>query len=195
MAGASTAGSWCAAVGLADPGVVAMADLGIDLSHMVLTPRPGSAWAEVVGDLLSGVDVVLVRPPGRVRITVARHLVARGRERQAALVVLGARPDDWPIAPDVALRVEAGEWEGLGAGHGTLRARRSAVWASARRGDHHGRRHPLLLPSPTGAVAEAQGDHVRPEDLEDLEDLERAELESLEIEIERAGCPDLYGPA
>jgi hypothetical protein len=214
IAGASNAGSWCAAVGLSDPGVAAMTELGIDLSHLVLTPHPGSVWAEVVGELLNGVDVVLVRLPGRTRLTVARHLVARGRERQAALVVLGARPDDWPIAPDVTLRVEAGEWEGLGAGHGNLRARRSAVWASARRGDHHGRHHPLLLPSPTGAVAEApEAPQVRDADraphpenvgrplhLHRVECSERAELEDLERldHLERIECAqsiDRHGPA
>src|SRR5579862_3831564 len=35
LAAASTA-SWCAAVGTADPGLVAFAELGVDLSHLVL---------------------------------------------------------------------------------------------------------------------------------------------------------------
>jgi hypothetical protein len=155
LAGASAAGSWCAVVGLPDPGVVAMAELGLDLSRLVLAPWPGPQWAEVVGDLLNGVDAVLVRPPARTRLTAARHLMARGRERQAVLVVLGEHPGDWPVPADVALHVEAGEWEGLGAGHGNLGARRSEVWATGRRGADRGRRHPLLLPAPSGAVAEA----------------------------------------
>ena len=78
LVAASTAGSWCAAVGLPDPGVVAAAGLGLDLRRVVFVPHPGSGWAEAAGDLLSGVDVVLVRPPGRVRLTAARHLRARG---------------------------------------------------------------------------------------------------------------------
>ena len=45
-------------------------------------------WARMVreaaGDLLSGVDAVLVRPPGRAGLTAARHLSARARDRQAA---------------------------------------------------------------------------------------------------------------
>ena len=88
LAAASAAGSWCAAVGLPDPGVVAAAGLGLDLRRVVFVPHPGSGWAEAAGDLLSGVDAVLVRPPGRARLTAARHLTARARERQAALVVL-----------------------------------------------------------------------------------------------------------
>ena len=88
LAAASAAGSWCAAVGLPDPGVVAAAGLGLDLRRVVFVPHPGNGWAEAAGDLLSGVDAVLVRPPGRARLTAARHLTARARERQAALVVL-----------------------------------------------------------------------------------------------------------
>ena len=61
LAAASQAGSWCAAVGLSDPGVVAAAELGVDLRRVVFVPHPGGGWAEAAGDLLPGVDVVLVR--------------------------------------------------------------------------------------------------------------------------------------
>ena len=63
LAAASTA-SWCAAVGTADPGIVALAELGVDLGRLVLVPRPGPLWAQVAATLFDGVDVVLVRPPG-----------------------------------------------------------------------------------------------------------------------------------
>ena len=114
MAAASAAGSWCAVVGLADPGVVAAAGLGLDLRRVVFVPHPGNGWAEAAGDLLSGVDAVLVRPPGRARLTAARHLTARARERQAALVVLLEGPGAWPEGGDLALSVGAVEWEGDG---------------------------------------------------------------------------------
>jgi NADPH:quinone reductase-like Zn-dependent oxidoreductase len=153
LAGASTAGCWCAVVGLADPGVVALDELGVDLSRVVFAPYPGPQWAEVAGELLDGVDVVLIRPPGRARLTVVRHLMARGRERRAAVVVLATRVDDWPMAADVVLRVEAGEWRGLESGHGHLAARRSTVWAGGRRVTGDGTRHILELPAPCGAVA------------------------------------------
>ena len=112
MAAASAAGSWCAVVGLADPGVVAAAGLGLDLRRVVFVPHPGNGWAEAAGDLLSGVDAVLIRPPGRARLTAARHLTARARERQAALVVLLEGPGAWPEGGDLALSVGAVEWEG-----------------------------------------------------------------------------------
>jgi hypothetical protein len=158
LAGASAAGGWCAAVGLADPGVVALAELGVDLSRVVLTPYPGPQWGEVAGDLLSGVDVVLVRPPGRARLTVTRHLMARGRERRAALVVLVARPGDWPVPAEVVLRVESGEWHGLDGGHGHLSGRRAVVWAGGRRWAGDGTRFVLELPSASGAVAVHRGE-------------------------------------
>jgi hypothetical protein len=126
LAAASQAGSWCAAVGLPDPGVVAAAGLGLDLRRVVFVPHPGTDWAEAAGDLLSGVDAVLVRPPGRARLTAARHLSARARDRQAALVVLLEGSADWPVGGDLALSVGEVEWEGVGRGHGYLRGRRAA---------------------------------------------------------------------
>ena len=100
LAAASTAAGWCGAVGLADPGVVAMAELGIDLRRVVFVPNPRAGWADAAAELLDGVDVVLVRPPGRARPTAARHLVARARERRVALVVLAERAAAWPEGPD-----------------------------------------------------------------------------------------------
>src|SRR5271154_1578495 len=83
LAAASQAGSWRAAAGLPPPGVVEAAGLGLDLRRVVFVPRPGNGWAEAAGDLLSGGDAVLVRPPGRGRPTAARHLTARARARHA----------------------------------------------------------------------------------------------------------------
>jgi hypothetical protein len=153
LAAASQAGSWCAAVGLPDPGVVAMAELGIDLRRVVFVPHTRNGWAEAAGDLLPGVDVVLVRPPGRARLTTARHLSARARERQTALVVLVERTIEWPQGGDVALSVESVEWQGLGQGHGHLQGRRAEVRVSGRRSAGRPQECSLWLPAPSGAVA------------------------------------------
>jgi hypothetical protein len=153
LAAASQAGSWCAAVGLADPGVVAAAELGVDLRRVVFVPHPGSGWAEAAGDLLSGVDVVLVRPPGRVRQTAARHLAARARDRQTALVVLLEQAGDWPEGGDLALAVGAAEWQGVGRGHGHLQGRRAEVRVSGRRSAGRATESALWLPAGTGVVA------------------------------------------
>ena len=153
LAAASQTGSWCAAVGLPDPGVVAVAELGIDLRRVVFVPHPGNGWAEAAGDLLPGVDVVLVRPPGRARLTAARHLTARARERQTALVVLVAHPGEWPEGGDLALSVGAVEWAGVGRGHGHLQGRRAEVRVSGRRSAGRVQECSLWLPAGSGAVA------------------------------------------
>jgi hypothetical protein len=153
LAAASQAGSWCAAVGLPDPGIAAAAELGIDLRRVVFVPHPGRGWAEAAGDLLPGVDVVLVRPPGRPNGTVARHLVARARDRQTALVVLVEQSSDWPQGGDLALAVGEVEWEGIGYGHGHLQGRRAEVRVSGRRSAGRDMECSLWLPSGAGVVA------------------------------------------
>lgn len=165
LAAASASGSWCAAVGLPDPGVVAAAGLGLDLRRVVFVPPAGAGWAEAAGDLLSGVDAVLVRPPGRARPTAARHLSARARERQAALVVLLEGAGAWPEGGDLALRVDAVEWEGVGRGHGYLGGRRARVRVRGRRAAGRERECTLWLPAGSGAVATmALGDQGEPGD-------------------------------
>jgi hypothetical protein len=140
-------------VGLADPGVLAVAELGIDLRRVVFVPHPGSGWAEAAGDLLPGVDVVLVRPPGRARLTAARHLSARARERQTALVVLVEHVSEWPEGGDLTLAVGAVEWEGVGQGHGYLQGRRAEVRAGGRRSAGRAMECSLWLPGASGVVA------------------------------------------
>ncbi len=147
---AASAASWCAAVGTADPGLVAFAELGVDLGHLVLVPRPGPRWAQVAATLLDGMDVVLVRPPGPVRPGVARQLAARARERRGVLVVLGSR--GWPEGADVQLTVEAGAWQGVEAGHGHLQGRHLEVLSSGRRAAARPVRVGLWLPAPSGRV-------------------------------------------
>lgn len=153
VAGASAQGSWCVAVGWPSLGLVAAVEVGVDLDRFpqVRTGPGAKEWATAVAALLDGCDLVLARPPARVRAADARRLAARARERGSVLVVAGG----WPEAPDVSFAVERVEWEGLGDGHGHLRARRVEVVASGRRGAARERRRWLWLPAPGGGVAEA----------------------------------------
>jgi hypothetical protein len=160
LAAASQAGSWCAAVGLPDPGVVAVAGLGLDLRRVVFVPHPGNGWAEAAGELLAGVDAVMVRPPGRARLTAARHLTARARERQVALVVLFEGTGVWPIGGDLALSVGAVEWRGVGRGHGHLQGRRAEVRVSGRRAAGRTTECSLWLPAGSGVVVAAEAEAV-----------------------------------
>lgn len=157
LAGPSAAGSWVAAVGVPTLGLAAAAGFGIDLGRLVLVaPPPAREWGTVVATLLDAFDVVLARPPldGRVGAGDARRLAARARERGSVLVRL-AGEQRWPEAAELSLAVTATTWEGLGRGHGHLRARRATVVSSGRRGHARPRRVELWLPGPGGALATA----------------------------------------
>src|SRR5690606_31025415 len=56
---------------------------------------------------------------------------------------------------ELSLTVVATAWEGLGRGHGHLRARRATVEAGGRRGADRPRRAELWLPGPGGTLAAA----------------------------------------
>jgi hypothetical protein len=149
VAGASAAGSWVAAVGLPDLGIVAAAETGIVLERLALVPAPGArAWPTVVAALLDAVDVVLVRSPPGLPDAQARRLIARARERGTVLVPLGP----WPQPADLRLAVTASTWHGIGQGHGHLNSRLAEVVATGRGAATRERRTLLWLPSPDGTV-------------------------------------------
>jgi hypothetical protein len=145
LAGPSAAGSWCAVVGLPSLGVIAAAEAGLALQRLALVPDPGPAWPTVTAALLEALDVVAVRPPGRLRAADARRLMARARERSAVLVALGA----WEGA-DLRLAVKGGRWMGLGNGHGHLRARLVDVMVEGRGVAAKPRRVEVWLPGEPG---------------------------------------------
>jgi len=148
-AGPSQAGSWCAAVGLPSLGLVAAAEVGVALERFPLVARPGQEWAAVVAALVDAVDVVLVCLPRHVRTGAARRLVAKARDRGAVLITTGGSA---AFAADVRLSVAGSSWEGLGKGHGRLRARRMDVVASGRGAAVRERRVSLWLPALGGGV-------------------------------------------
>jgi hypothetical protein len=150
VAGPSAAGSWCAAVGVPSLGLVAAAEAGVAVGRLALVASPGPDWAAVVAALLDALDVVLVRPPDRVRAGDARRLVARARERGAVLVPLGR----WEGA-DVRLSVVSASWQGVEEGAGHLRARLVEVAAEGRGAAARPRRARLWLPAPGGQVLAA----------------------------------------
>jgi hypothetical protein len=127
LAQPSAAGSWCAAVGLPELGLVAAAEAGVAVDRLALVPHPGPDWAGVVAALLDGVDIVAVGASGPVPAQVAGRLGARARQRGVVLVpmVLGPR-GQWPGA-DLTLEVVASVWSGLDEGRGRLRQREMQV--------------------------------------------------------------------
>jgi hypothetical protein len=152
LAGATAGGSWAAVVGVPMLGLVAAAELGVEVSRLALVPRPGADFAAVTAALLDGIDVVAVGA-GQVNPQVARRLSARARHRGAVLLSYGA----WPGA-ELELRCEPVEWTGLEQGAGHLREREVVVRTQGRGSAARPQRGGLLLPSAAGAVAQARPD-------------------------------------
>lgn len=159
---AGAAGSWCALVGLPPLTAEAVAGFGLDLGRVAVVPasslvRGASAtagWTTAVGALVDAVDLVVVRPPGRLPDGDVRRLTARARSRGAVLLVVTPGGAGWP-GLDVRLTADHVAWAGHeGAsgprGHGRLRARQVELRS-------HGRGAPLpalplWLPGPSGGV-------------------------------------------
>lgn len=148
LAAATQRGSWAAVVGVPTLGLTAAAELGVELSQLVVLPRPTGDVMTVAGALLDGLDMVVLGPAVCRAVTpaVAQRLSRRARNRGAVLLTLGA----WPGA-HLDLRCDPGTWHGAKAdGHGYLTRRDTTVH---RRGKGLSEvRIPLQVPGPGGAV-------------------------------------------
>ena len=149
MAAASAEGSWCALVGMPEVGPEAASSMGIDLGRLALVPDPGDQWPAVASALLDGIDLVAIGLGRRIRPrpVEARRLAARARNQSSVLILAGGQ---WPEGCDLSLEVVVGEWEGLGAGHGSLWRRRVVVAVGGRRAAARRRQAGLWLPDDSG---------------------------------------------
>jgi hypothetical protein len=148
ISGASAAGHWCAVVGVDDPGVVSMDEIGVDLRRVLFVPRPRGAWAETAADLIDGVDAVVLKTPSRTAHGAARRLSGRVRERGAVLIVLSEPAVPWPLPADLTVEIVASQW----VAHSRLEGRESTVRVSGRGAARRPRECLLTLPSATGRV-------------------------------------------
>ena len=163
---ASRRGSWVAAVGMADLGVSALAERGVDLGRWALVDLPaaamsrgGSLTADVLGALVGGFDLVLLGPAIRVAGATARRLLARMREHGTSLIcALGGASADIAagLQPEVRLMIEQTLWTGIDDGHGRLLARQAEVTVRGRGAASRPRRMLMWLPSADGQVACAE---------------------------------------
>ncbi len=165
---ASRRGSWVAAVGMADLGVAALAERGVDLERWALVDFPAGVRgrgaglaADVLGAVVGGFDLVLLGPGITVTGATARRLLARMREHGTSLIcALGSAPA--PVAaglvPEVHLMIEQTLWTGIDDGHGRLLARQAEVTVGGRGTASRPRRMLLWLPSTDGRVACAEPD-------------------------------------
>jgi hypothetical protein len=150
LSDASAKGHWVGVVGVDDPGVVAIADLGLDLRRVLFVPRPRGAWVESAADLLDGVDFLVLRPPAKAPHAAARRLMDRVRERGTILIVLTEPGASWPLPADIDIDVVQTRWER----NSRLESRYITVRVGGRGSAARGAEHMLLLPDRSGrAVA------------------------------------------
>lgn len=151
---AAPANAWSALVGMPEVGLLAAAELGVDLDRIVLVPDPGPDVLQVLSVLADGVDIVAVTgplpgaTPARLRV-----LTARLRQSGAVLVVNGR----WPGA-DLVLQSRIEGWTGMGRGHGRLRDRVLVVEVAGRGAAGRRRSAAMLLRSSRTGIDVARFD-------------------------------------
>ena len=146
---ASARGHWVGVVGVDDPGVVAIADLGVDLRRVLFVPRPRGAWAESAADLVDGVDLLVVRPPSRAAHAAARRLMDRARERSIVLIALCEAHTPWPLPADLSFYVTGARW----AMSSRLEQRHLTVRVAGRGEATRVGEHVVVLPNHRGRAA------------------------------------------
>jgi hypothetical protein len=178
---ATMTGSWLAVVGMAPVGIQAARELGVAIDRLVSVDTSGrpDQWADRVAAAADGFELILTRPPAgaeRVIRKVRQRIQARGAVlltvHAGAVHAAGGHAS---VGPDVVLEVTAGEWEGLGHGHGHLQRRRVVVRASGRR-----------VPRPIERELWLPGSNGRPELIERVAEPSTA-VNVERIELERTG--------
>ena len=139
---ATTTGSWLAVVGMAPIGIEAAREMGVAIDRLVSVDANGcraDEWADRVAAAADGFELILTMPhwppagpPSRVE-RVIRKVRQRVQARGVVLLIVDSGASHSGAGADVVLDVTAGEWEGLGRGHGHLLRRRVVVRASGRR--------------------------------------------------------------
>ncbi len=124
---AAPANAWSALVGMPEIGLLAAAELGVDLDRLVLIPDPGIDVLQILSVLADGVDIIVSVPPKALPPARIRVLTARLRQSGAVLLVTG----QWPGA-DLVLNARIENWTGIGRGHGRLRDRELIVEVGGR---------------------------------------------------------------
>lgn len=133
---------WSAVVGLPELGLLAAAELGVDLNRIGVIPDPGADVLQVLSVLTDGVDLIAVGEPRAGWGPQGRRRVLAGRLRQHGTVLLVA--GRWPGA-DLRLTARHTGWVGIGRGHGRLRDRELTITVSGRRMSGRNSEHVVLL--------------------------------------------------
>ncbi|MGV9336528.1 hypothetical protein [Nocardia sp. NPDC003726] len=119
LAAVTAAGEWVAVVGQPQLGLLAFTEMNGDLARLAHIPElRGEDPLVVAAVLLDGVDVVVLDVAGSAPPSRMRAVLARLRSHDGILVVTGP---GW-ARPDLEIRCELAEYDGLARGRGRLRA-------------------------------------------------------------------------
>ena len=116
---------WVAAVGVASIGIVAAAEAGLALDHLVFLAAPTTVWGTVAIAAVDAFDVIVLSVPARPRPAEVRRLAGRARERGATVIAVGPGAAAW--GGEARLTTSAVAWSGLGDGHGALASCRVSI--------------------------------------------------------------------
>lgn len=131
LAAVTAAGHGAALVGGRHPriGLLAVYEMGGQLSHLAVIDATGGTPAEVVSVLATGVPVIVLDTPTTVPPAQARTLVSKIRSQRGVLVCTGRVRG---IRADVALDAHPAGYSGMGRGFGRLQEIKVAVEVSGR---------------------------------------------------------------
>jgi hypothetical protein len=157
---ATATGSWLAVVGVADLGVEAAVEFGIDLSRLVVVDAECGdhrRWVDLVGAAADGCELIITTTPPRLSERALRWVRQRVRSRGAVVLVLAEhdRAERDHYGADLGLDTRTSAWAGIEHGAGVLRARRVEVAITGRR-VHRSRALSYWLPGVDGAVRLAE---------------------------------------
>ena len=138
IAAATREQKWCAGIGLGEPAVSSIADLGVDLDHFVNLATPGEDWLRVASILIESFDIILVDPGFAPSASERARLLAKIRERRMSLISLR------PLSGSTE-QIEITDTRWSGAEHGRGRLQSCLVRARSQTGAHR-----FLLPGPSG---------------------------------------------
>jgi hypothetical protein len=143
---------WGAVVSWPELGAESAFELGVPLDHLALVPAPGPKWLDVVGALIDSLDLVVLRPTGRISASTARRIATRARERGCVVMVSLLGTQQWPESFDARFAATDARWVGLHRGSGTVGQRQLDIEVDGRRVPV-ARTIRLLLPAFGGGMA------------------------------------------
>lgn len=146
VATATSVGSWLAFVDVPRVGLMAAHEYGMALQRVMCVNSGGhtQSYAQVVGALVDGVDLVVVSSPA-CSAAEARRVVARAKSSGSVLIILGRAGQ---FSPDVVLSSSTTEWHF----HTHASSRTMSVQAHGRR-VYNQRALTVQLPAADGAVS------------------------------------------